>query len=208
MEYMAQEEHRFHVNFEKRPLEIRDGAQKTGFPTFIDQEIAVITMPGGQLVVEKEINEKLLNEWRHGDNMRKPPSPFAIVAYEAWKAGDDIPINGIDLKNWPGVTPAQLKMCHNASIYSVEDLRDANADCIRKLGMGALALIEKAKAYLGSAQTNKASEEISALKVDMEAMKATIEKKDEQIAALMDKLGNDSPRQTRRSRNKETGELE
>jgi signal recognition particle GTPase len=112
------------------------------------------------------------------------------------------------LKNWPGVTPAQLKMCHNASIYSVEDLRDANADCIRKLGMGALALIEKAKAYLGSAQTNKASEEISALKVDMEAMKATIEKKDEQIAALMDKLGGDAPRQTRRSRNKETGELE
>ena len=44
--------------------------------------------------------------------------------------------NGIDLKNRPGVTPAQLKMCQGCNIRTVEDLAESNADSIRKMGMG------------------------------------------------------------------------
>ena len=206
---LTEERHGFYVDFELRPEEDREESIKTGMPVFKDIEFAVITMPGGGLVVDKIITDELLYEWQHGDNRRKPPSPFAYRAYEAWKAGLDIPLNGTDLKNWPGVTPAQLKTCQAATIRTIEDLANANADAVRKLGMGGVALMEKAKAYLASAGTNKASEEVASLKVKMEAMQAAIEKKDKQINDLMEQLTEpEGTKRTRRKRNPDTGELE
>lgn len=189
---MAVEKHGFYVDFEQRPIEDREASMKEGHPVFKDQDIAVITMPGGSLVVDKIIDEALLNEWRHGAG-RKPPSPFAVTAYEAWKAGKDIPVNGIDLKNWPGVTPAQLKNCQALNIRTVEDLSTCDADALRRLGMGGVALKDKAISYLESAVTNKTSEEVSALKVEMASLKEALEKKDAQIEALMEELTDPKP---------------
>ncbi len=197
VEFLAEEKHGFYVDFELRAEEDRAETIKQGMPVFKDVEFAVITMPGGGLVVDKPITDALLNEWRHGDNRRKPPSPFAYRAYEAWKQGHEVPLNGTDLKNWPGVTPAQLKTCHAATVRTIEDLAAANADTTRKLGMGGIALVEKAKAYLGSADANKAAEEVAALKVQMESMQASIEKKDRQIEDLMEKLDDDKPKRGR-----------
>lgn len=178
----------FHVSFELRPEEDRETTLKQGHPAWKDVEFAVITMPGGGLVVDKKINDKLLEEWRSGDNMRKPPAPFALHAYEAWKNGLDAPVNGTDLKNWPGVTPAQLRACQTISVYAVEDLAEANADIIRKLGMGGVALVEKAKAFLSSADVNKASEQIAALMVRMEGLEEALQSKSERIAELESEL--------------------
>ncbi|MDA1043836.1 MAG: hypothetical protein O3C57_01290 [Verrucomicrobia bacterium] len=188
VDMMAQEQHGFYVEFELRAQEDREESIKQGMPVFKDAEFAVITMPGGGLVVDKPITDKLIYEWQHGDNRRKPPSPFAYRAYQAWKDGQEIPVNGTDLKNWPGVTPAQLKTCQAATVRTIEDLADANADTVRKLGMGGVALMQKAKAYLESATSNKASEEVAALGVKMEALQAALEKKDHQIAELMKQL--------------------
>lgn len=173
VEILPQEQHRFYVDFELRPEEDRPASIEAGHPVFKDVEFAIITMPGGSLVVEKVIDEALLNEWRHGaPNGRKPPSPFALAAYNAWKDGQDAPVNGMDLKNWPGITPAQLMTCHNVNIYAVEDLAAANDDALRKMGMGALALKNKAIAYLENAEGNKASEAISALQVRLDDLES------------------------------------
>jgi hypothetical protein len=188
VEMLQEERHGFYVEFELRPEEDREETIAQGMPVFKDVEFAMITMPGGGLVVDKPINEALLNEWKHGDNRRKPPSPFAHRAYEAWKEGREAPVNGTDLKNWPGVTPAQLKTCQNATVRTIEDLAAANADTIRKLGMGGVAMMEKAKAYLASANQNKTSEEVSALLVKLEALSDTVKRKDEQISDLLERL--------------------
>ena len=188
VEMLQEERHGFYVEFELRPEEDREETIAQGMPVFKDVEFAMITMPGGGLVVDKPINEALLNEWKHGDNRRKPPSPFAHRAYEAWKEGREAPVNGTDLKNWPGVTPAQLKTCQNATVRTIEDLAAANADTIRKLGMGGVAMMEKAKAYLASANQNKTSEEVSALMVKLDALSDTVKRKDEQISDLLERL--------------------
>lgn len=185
---MAQERHGFYVEFELRPEEDRAQTISQGMPIFKDVEFAIITMPGGGLVLDKVINEELLNEWKHGDKRRKPPSPFALHAYEAWKEGREAPVNGTDLKNWPGVTPAQLKTCQNATIRTVEDLAEANADSIGKLGMGGVSMMEKAKAYLKSANINKTSEQITALTVKVDDLTESIKKKDSQISELIEQL--------------------
>tara|TARA_R110000787_G_scaffold44813_5_gene109656 strand:- start:803 stop:1414 length:612 start_codon:yes stop_codon:yes gene_type:complete len=188
VEMMAQERHGFYVEFELRPEEDRDQTILQGMPIFKDVEFAIITMPGGGLVIDKLINNELLDEWKHGDKRRKPPSPFALHAYEAWKEGREAPVNGTDLKNWPGVTPAQLKTCQNATIRTVEDLAEANADSIGKLGMGGVSMMEKAKAYLKSANINKTSEQITALTVKVDDLTESIKKKDSQISELIEQL--------------------
>mgnify|MGYP003636670147 FL=1 len=188
VEMLQEERHGFYVEFELRPEEDREASIDQGMPVFKDVEFAMITMPGGGLVVDKPINEALLHEWKNGDNRRKPPSPFAYRAYEAWKEGREAPVNGTDLKNWPGVTPAQLKTCQNATVRTIEDLAAANADTIRKLGMGGVAMMEKAKAYLASANQNKTSEEVSALMVKLDALSDTVKRKDEQISDLLERL--------------------
>lgn len=180
------ETQRFYVEFELRAEEDRAQTIEQGSPAFHDVEFAVITMPGGGLVVDKKITPELLEIWKRGDGQRKKANPFALESYNAWKEDREAPVDGIDLKNWPGVTPAQLKTCQMASIRTVEDLASANADTIRKLGMGAVALKDKAASYLESAQGNKSSEEISAMKVQIEALMEQMDKKDEQIASLMD----------------------
>lgn len=193
VEIMPQEQHRFHVNFELRAVEDRAESMEAGHPVFKDVEYAIITMPGGQLVVDKVIDEALLYEWKNGSN-RKPPSPFALTAYQAWKDGREIPVNGIDLKNWPGVTPAQIKMCHGTNIYSVEDLAEANDEAKRRMGMGALALINKAKSYLENAEDNKASEAISALQVRLDALEAENDRLKDENGTLRSELEQDEPK--------------
>ena len=188
VDMLPEEKHGFYVEFELRAEEDRNATMSAGHPVFYDIEVAVITMPGGNVVVDKIVSKELLDEWRRGIPGRKPPSPFAISAYEAWKEGREAPVNGIDLKNWPGVTPSQLKMCQNVNIRTVEDLSAANADSIRKMGMGAVALKDKAVSYLKSAGTNKNSEEVAALKVEMESLKDALVKKDIQIDKLMEQV--------------------
>lgn len=180
------ESHGFYVEFELRPKEDRTESIKTGYPVFTDIEVAVITMPGGNLVVDKIVNETLLNEWKRGIPGRKPASPFALASYEAWKEGREAPVNGMDLKNWPGVTPAQLKMCQGANIRTVEDLAECNADALRRIGMGGIALRDKAISYIASAGLNKNSEEVSALKIELAELKESLAKRDAQIDALLD----------------------
>ena len=202
VEMLQEERHGFYVEFELRPEEDREETIAQGMPVFKDVEFAIITMPGGGLVVDKPINEALLNEWKHGDNRRKPPSPFAHRAYEAWKEGREAPVNGTDLKNWPGVTPAQLKTCQNATVRTIEDLAEANADTIRKLGMGGVAMVEKAKSYLSSANQNKTAEEVSALMVKIEDLSDKVKAKDDQISKLLERL-EEGPRKRGRPRKKE-----
>jgi hypothetical protein len=199
---MEKEERPCYIEFELQAEEDRDASIAQGMPVYKDIEVAHLTPPGNQgtLVLQKRITPAQLDEWRHGDRGRKKPVPYYIQAYDAWKEGLDIPTNGLDIKNWPGVTPAQLKTCQKAAVRTVEDLAVANADTIRRLGMGAVALVEKAKAYLQNAETNKAAEEISALNVKITAFQSLIETQADQISALQDSL--EKPSQAKRGRPK------
>jgi len=203
VEMLPEERAAFHVKFWLTETEDREATIKQGSPAWQDVEMVTITMPGGRHTHNKEITDGLLHEWQYGDNMRKQPAPFAFHAYREWKAGREAPVNGTDLKNWPGVTPASLRACRAVEVLSVEDLAGANADTLQRIGLGAVALHEKAKAYLAAATDNQASEQIAAMKLQLDNMEAAIQKKDGQIAELMGRLENppeDEPAPKRRGR--------
>ena len=85
-----------------------------------------------------------------------------------------------------------VEMCLAAVVRTVEDLADANADTLRKLGMGSHALKEKATAYLAAAGTNKNSEAVSALKIELADLRKTIEDRDRQIQGLLSESEEDA----------------
>lgn len=161
------------VQFELRPEEDRAETMRVGHPVFKDVEYAVITPAGGGLTVEKIVTEQLLNEWKYGAGERKPPRPYLIGQYESWKAGNEPAANGIDIKNWPGATPAQVKTCLEAQLRTVEQLATAHEAAIARLGMGGRALKDKAIAYLKAAEGQGVMAEAMAdMKTQMENMKA------------------------------------
>ena len=49
-------------------------------------------------------------------------------------------------------------------------------------------MMEKAKAYLKSANQNKTSEDVSALRVKLEDLSNIVKRKDEQISDLLERL--------------------
>ena len=63
-------------------------------------------------------------------------------------------------------------------------------------------MVEKAKSYLDSAESNKASEEVASLKIKMESLVEAIDKKDRQIEDLLERLDNE-PKKRGRPRKEE-----
>lgn len=72
-------------------------------------------------------------------------------AYEHFLRGEEAPVNGIPIGMWEGISPAERASCKAIHILTVEDLAVANEEAKRRLGMGALDLVSRAKKYLDAA---------------------------------------------------------
>ena len=126
------------------------------------------------------------------DAMREIIDP----AYKAWLKGQEEPTEGTPLSAWPGVNPAQADRLKALYLRTVEDVAGMNDADMTRVGMGALALRDKARAFV-------------AAKKDMAPLAEAVAKKDAEIADLraqvaelienMDKLAaaNNMPRRGR-----------
>jgi len=113
----------------------------------------------------------MLHRWEH---IVKP-------AYDAWKAGQELPEHGTPLAAWPGVTKEQVEFLRKMAIKSVEDLAAINEATIAKLPFpNARKLPETAKSFLdgrdkAAVETDLASanERIAAMEAMLEEMTAS-----------------------------------
>jgi len=97
-------------------------------------------------------------------------------AYEAWLRGQEEPTSGTPLSQWAMVGREQVEyLKHELHFRSVEDVANATDSDLERMGMGARALRDKARAYV----TAKQGEAVIA-----EAMAG----KDAQIASLSRQL--------------------
>lgn len=197
------EKRMLHVTFEQRPKENRTASIEKGHPVYEDVDFAIVTMPGGKQVNECEVTKELLDDWRGmrgGQYYQERDASYAVKQYEAWKEGQEAPVEGMDLRNWPAITPAQLKTCQMADIRSVEELAAMNDEAIRRVGIEARQLQNKARAYLENADSNKGAEQIAALMKEVELLTAKLEEKNEYIAELEKELEATSEPKPRRGR--------
>lgn len=71
--------------------------------------------------------------------------------YDLYKKGQDIPVEGTPIKMWPVATPAQVALLTSLNILTVEDLATLPDEGMRRIGMGAQDLKNKAMSWLMAA---------------------------------------------------------
>lgn len=183
------------VMFETRALPDRAATEQAGIVQYKNVDFALITPSGS-----KDCVEKIAIEWlaqirkRALDGLDDPEwVKHFTLRYEEWKKGNEMPENGTPLKMWPAITPADIAVLHAAKIFTVEDLAALPDAGFNLVGMGARALREKARAWLGSSEVGKTAEQIAKLTMQVEQLMEDLnterEKRAELEGALRKKKG-------------------
>lgn len=155
------------VRFEVRAVEKRDAV---GTRTFIDTDFALITPQGSKEVVEKVVEEWFAQLEKSVEDGRFNPLWLdAFRSYHAkWKKGEEVPLNGFAIKNWPSASPAEIRILLSNGILTVEDLAAANEQMKMSIGMGAVSLVQRAKDFL------EAKNDQGPLVARLDAMQSTL----------------------------------
>lgn len=183
-----------YVMFEVRPREDREATKKLGSPQFVEDNWVIVTPQGS-----KDRHEKLADEWfeqkeRDVQEGRFPADWFRAyrAEYEAWKSGQETPVNGTPLKNWTGVSKGQLQTLLGLGLRTVEDLAAANVETMNRVGMGATSLKQLAQAFLDEAAgPGTLIRRVGALQDENAELKAQLKRLEERISlqAVMKREG-------------------
>lgn len=165
------------VSFALVPVEDREASIGSGSYTTKDVIFAYITPAGSRDRVETEA-EQWLQDQAEAERAGRLPSAWLKhynELYRAFKESREPVLEGHAIKDWPSLSPAQVKQVLDLNVRTVEQLASANEEVVMRLGMGGRALKEKAIAWLASAQNFGAvAEENAALKVELETLKAQV----------------------------------
>lgn len=175
------------INFEARGVEDREESIKQGRYVAKNVDFVLVTPHGSRDRIEREVNDWLSNMAQQVAEGRLPDEWLTAYrrAYKHWKEGQEIPLEGTPIANWPILSPAQVKMLQDLHILTVEVLAEANEETIRRLGMGGRNLVDKAKAWVQQATgPGKVVEDMAALKRQNEALEARLNALEEQNTQL------------------------
>lgn len=187
-----------YVRFEFRPVEDREASLKSGHFVTRDAEYVIITPAGSKDEVEKLVPEWLTQMKQQVREGRLKPEweNNYVRAYEHWKRGEEIPVNGTPIKGWPVLSPAQQKNAISANVRTVEDLAAANGEALQRLGMGAVEMKQKAEAWLKAASSlGTVVQENSALKVKVRDLETQVKNLLERNQALAQQVAEGTKKQ-------------
>lgn len=166
-----------YVVFETRPVENRTKTLEAsnGLPVYDDIPFAIITPPGSKDQIERvasEWFEEKASQVRAGRWPAEWHNAFKS-AYEAWTKDEEPPVNGLSIRQWPGLTKSQYESLRNIRVMTVEDVAAMNEEAIGRLGMGGRALKQRAQEFLTTAKDVGASaERIAALQAQVTGLQS------------------------------------
>lgn len=180
-----------YVRFEKRPVEDRALSIANGHFTTVDVDFAIITPHG----TSDEI-PRVVRDWFEylAQSVREDRTPAKFLdyykdCYDHYLKGEETPLKGTPIKDWPPLSPAQRTNLIAVRVYTVEDLAAANEATLGLMGMGARELQQKAENWLkSSTDLGKITEEISALQVSNKRLEATVKTQASTIKGLKGEL--------------------
>lgn len=176
------------VMYERRAVEDRAASIAQGHYVARDEDWVLVTPYGSKDQIERVASEWFANLEKEVSQNRFPSEWFRAFKhkYDQWKEGLVVPDEGIPLINWPVISPGQVRMCQDLHILTVEKLAGANEEVIRRLGMGARELVQKARDYLSVASHDgKVTEEITAIRAENNGLKGTVKALQDQVQALV-----------------------
>lgn len=176
-----------HLKFIMQAVENRNASIEQGHQVFEDIPHVVITPIGSRDSVTKVVSEWLAQSAQQVQEERLPAQWAEMFrsAFDHWKRGEEIPVNGTSLANWPAITPAELASCKAVCVLTVEDLAQANDETQRRLGMGGLELKKRAAQFLDAAHgAGRLVAENAALRKELEGVKARNEEVEARLMRL------------------------
>lgn len=143
-----------YVTFKREPVQDHARSQEVGHYVAKDVDFAHITPPYSKDVFITKVTDWLSNLDRDVAAGRLPQEWAANYkrAYQAWQSGQEIPLNGTPIKGWGIISPAMQETLVKQNIRTVEDLAACNDEGLRRLGMGAVELKNRAHAWLNTAK--------------------------------------------------------
>lgn len=194
-ELTDREERPSYVQFESRTIEDKAASISEGRYVAKDIDIVLVTPPYSKDCVEYKTEQWLINIDR---NLREGRIPEKWAehwkeSYKRWKAGQEVPLRGTPIKGWGVISPAQQANLIAINCRTVEDLAEANDDGLRRMGMGAVDLRTKARAWLASMKDHGGvTIKMSALEQENEILKTSVENLTKQVDALKAMVRSDS----------------
>lgn len=92
----------------------------------------------------------------------KVRADFVRPAYEAWKSGEEMPVDGTPIGAWPGITPDQAAGLKAAGLRSVEEMANATDTLISKIPLpNVRGLKTLAQAFLASRDQSKVAADLA-----------------------------------------------
>jgi hypothetical protein len=185
-----------YIRFEIVPIEDKAASLATGHYVAKDIEYALITPPYSKDVFKIKVPQWKLNMQQDVSNGRLPEQWMHgyLKAYEMWKKGQEMPLNGTAIKGWGVISPAQQETLIRMSILTVEDLAAVNDEGLRRIGMGAGDLKNKAKGWLSQLQDKgPLTQEIASVRNENAILKGAVASLEIQVKALMESSQNAQP---------------
>lgn len=107
--------------FFMRPIVDEKATLNKDTPVFKDVEYVEIQSPGNQLEIPiLRVKDSHRERW---------PEQYA-----AFKRGEEAPLNGYPLSDWPQVTRAMVETMKSVGIQTVEDLAEAPEESLKQVG--------------------------------------------------------------------------
>jgi hypothetical protein len=139
-----------YVRFERVAVEDVAATLAAGHYVAKDVDMALITPPYSKDVMKYKVKAwfDILEQDVRNNRMPQAWLDRYKEAYAAFQKGQDIPLTGSPIKGWGLISPAQQETLIKMSVLTVEDLAAMNDEGIKRVGMGAIDLKNKAKAWL------------------------------------------------------------
>lgn len=118
---------------------------------------------------------------REGMSYADAKAKWTVIgpAYEAWRAGNEIPTHGTPLEVWAALSPEQVKMLKSVDVRTVEDVRDMGDNTISKLRMpNARSLPKLAAEFLSGADSATKDAKIADLEERMAVLMEMLEERE------------------------------
>lgn len=185
---MNRKERPAYVKFTREAQEDPVASRQKGIYVARDVDIACITPPYSKDVMKFEVNQWFQNMRLDVTNGRMPQEweQQYHEKYDAWKKGEELPLDGVPIKGWAVASPAQQETLLRMNILTVEDLALINDEGVRRIGMGGVDLKHKAVAWLQAAKDRgPITQEIAAVKKENLQLQSEVATLKSQVETLM-----------------------
>lgn len=176
-----------YVRFERVAVEDKAASARDGQYRARDMDMALITAPYSRDVFKQEVKDWFVELERHVRDERIPPQWIEQykAQYEAWKRGEELPLNGTPIKGWGMLSPAQQDILIRMHVLTVEDAAAMNEEGFRRFGMGGIDVRNKAEAWLKQTKDKgPLTMEVATVKAKNNALEIEVSTLKDQVAAL------------------------